>query len=209
WRPVTFGPPPAAHPLVTLEHGVGRVELDGEVLLEVEAPELWWPNGLGGQRLYRAGEFEVGFRTVALDDYTLVVNGERAAIKGWNWVPIDVLYGVPRPEKLEHLLRLAQRSGANLVRAWGGGVIESDEFYALCDRLGLLVWQEFSQSSSGIESVPSDDPGFVETLRADARAIVPRLAWHPSLAIWCAGNELDADDSTPAVAALRDVVREL
>jgi beta-mannosidase len=82
-------------------------------------------------------------------------------------------------------------------------VIESDEFYAHCDRLGILVWQEFAQSSSGLESIPSDDPDFVATLAADAREIVPRRAHHPSLAIWCGGNELDADDSHPAIAVLR------
>jgi beta-mannosidase len=199
-----------SYPRVSYADGVGRVELDGELLLEVEQPELWWPNGLGEPRLYDAGGFEVGFRTVELDaDYSLLVNGTRTAIRGWNWVPLDVLYGVPRPDKLAHLLGLVQRSGANLLRVWGGGLIESDELYSLCDRLGLLVWQEFSQSSSGLESMPSDDPDFVATLAADAREIVPQRAHHPSLAIWCGGNELDGDDSTPALAALRDVVREL
>jgi beta-mannosidase len=201
---------PRSYPRVTFDGAVGRVELNGELLLEVERPELWWPNGMGEQRLYRAGEFEVGFRTLELaDDYTLLVNGRAASIRGWNWVPLDVLYGVPRPEKLAHLLGLAQRAGVNLLRVWGGGVIESDEFYGLCDRLGLVVWQEFIQSSSGFESKPSDDPDFVATLAADAREIVPSRAHHPSLAIWCGGNELDADDSTPAIAALRDVVLEL
>lgn len=207
WRSVGA---PRAYPQVSFADGVGRVALDGEIVLEVEEPELWWPNGLGEQRLYRAGGFEVGFRTMTLDDrYTLTVNGVATPIRGWNWVPIDVNYGVPRPEKLARLLDLAHRSGANLLRVWGGGLIESEEFYALCDRLGLLVWQEFSQSSSGLESIPSDDPDFVATLAADARRIVPSLAHHPSLAIWCGGNELDADDSTPAIAALRDVVRDL
>ena len=207
WRPVRE---PRSVPRVTFDGRVGRVELDGEPVLEVEEPELWWPNGSGEPRLYDAGGFAVGFRTVELrDDYTLVVNGVETQIRGWNWVPLDVNYGVPRPEKLERLLRLAQSAGVNLLRVWGGGVIESDEFYAWCDRLGLLVWQEFSQSSSGIESVPSEDPEFVATLAADAREIVSSRAWHPSLAIWCGGNELDADDSTPAIAALRDVVLEL
>jgi beta-mannosidase len=207
WRPVGEA---RAIPRVWFDGRTGRVELDGEVLLEVEDPELWWPNRSGEPRLYRAGGFDVGFRTVELrDDYTLVVNGAETPILGWNWVPLDVNYGVPRPEKLERLLRLAQRAGVNLLRVWGGGVIESDEFYGWCDRLGLLVWQEFSQSSSGLESIPSDDPEFVATLAADAREIVPSRAWHPSLAIWCSGNELDADDSTPATAALREVVQEL
>jgi hypothetical protein len=130
-------------------------------------------------------------------------------VKGWNWVPVDAVYGVPRPEKVERLLRLAAGSGANLIRVWGGGLLESEHFYGLCDELGLAVWQEFSQSSSGIESVPSTDPAFVATLAEDARHIVPRLARHPSLAVWCGGNELDADDTSPALAALRGVVTEL
>jgi beta-mannosidase len=210
WRPVTMNPSREGFPFVRLEDGVGVVELDGETVLRVESPELWWPNGLGPQRLYRAGDFEVGFRTVELDDeYRLVVNGTPVQIKGWNWVPLDALYGVPRPDKLSHLLRLAARAGCNLLRVWGGGLLESHEFYEHCDRLGLLVWQEFSQSSSGLESVPSDDPEFVATMVADAREIVPRLRRHPSLAIWCGGNELDGDDSTPVLAALGAVVREL
>jgi hypothetical protein len=143
------------------------------------------------------------------DHYRLVADGEAQLVKGWNWVPVDALYGVPRPEKVERLLRLAAGSGANLIRVWGGGLLESEHFYELCDELGLAVWQEFSQSSSGMESVPSSDPAFVETLAADARQIVPRLARHPSLAVWCGGNELDGDDRAPALAALRDVVREL
>jgi beta-mannosidase len=225
WRSVTLDPPPEVFPRVTLAHGVGRVEIGDEVVLEVEQPELWWPNGMGEQRLYRAGDLEVGFRTIELVPnegapadalpYTLVVNGERVYMRGWNWVPIDALYGVPRPEKLAHLLELAARANVNVLRVWGGGVIESEEFYAHCDRLGLLVWQEFAQSSSGLESTPSDDPAFVATLAEDARQIVPRRAHHPSLFAWCGGNELaypdgePIDERSPAIRALGDVVREL
>jgi beta-mannosidase len=224
WRRV--GEPRARPPRVEFDGSTGRVVgAGGELLLEVESPELWWPNGSGEQRLYRAGEWEVGFRTIELlpnEDapegalpYTLVVNGGRVFMRGWNWTPIDVLYGVPRPEKLEHLLTLAARANANVLRVWGGGVIESEEFYALCDRLGLLVWQEFSQSSSGLESTPSDDSGFVAALAADAREIVPSRAHHPSLFAWGGGNELawpdgePIDERSPAVRALGDAVREL
>ena len=210
WRPVTLDPAPARRPQISLEDGVGTVELDGEVVLRVDEPRLWWPNGMGEPHLYEVEEFRVGFRTVELTaDYALVVNGVRTPIKGWNWCPIDPLYGVPRPEKLQRLLELAAAAHVNLVRVWGGGLIETDEFYDHCDRLGLLVWQEFSQSSSGIESKPSDEPPFLATLARDAREIVPRLRHRPSLAIWCGGNELDGDDSTPALAALRTVVRAL
>jgi hypothetical protein len=148
-------------------------------------------------------------RATLADDYSLVVDGGRAVIKGWNWVPVDALYGVPRPGKVERLLRLAASSGANLIRVWGGGLIETPEFYELCDELGLNVWQEFSQSSSGLESVPSGEPEFIRSVVAEAREIVVRLRRHPSLAIWGGGNELDGDDSTPVLAALRRVVAEL
>jgi beta-mannosidase len=216
---------PRSYPRVSFDGAVGRVELDGELVLEVEQPELWWPNGGGAQRLYDAGEWHVGFRTVSLEPnegapagalpYTLHVNGERIFMRGWNWVPIDVNYGVPRPEKLERLLRLAQRANVNVLRVWGGGVIESEEFYGWCDRLGILVWQEFSQSSSGLESTPSENPEFVAALADDARVIVPSRAHHPSLFAWCGGNELawpdgePIDERSPAIAALGDVVREL
>lgn len=207
WRAVVADAPPELLYRVTLVDGVGRVDANGETILEIDDPELWWPNGMGEPRLYRAGEIDVGFRTVELtEDYELVVNSVRTEIRGWNWVPIDVCYGVPRPEKLVRLLELAHRANVNLLRVWGGGVIESPEFYAHCDRLGILVWQEFAQSSSGLESIPSDDPAFIATLVADAREIVPRRAHHPSLAIWCGGNELDADDTHPTLAALRDTV---
>ncbi|HZS23548.1 MAG TPA: glycoside hydrolase family 2 TIM barrel-domain containing protein [Gaiellaceae bacterium] len=215
WRSVVLhdDPPADEQPVVTLEDGVGVVRLGGEEV-RIEEPELWWPNGSGAQRLYHvelAGRpFEVGFRTVELrDGYSLVVNGERVAIRGWNWTPIDPLYGVPRPEKLARLLELAARANVNLLRVWGGGLIESEEFYAHCDRLGLLVWQEFSQSSSGLDSTPAADEEFVRTLADDARAIVPGRRAHPSLAVWCGGNELTADDSHPALGALRGVVEEL
>jgi beta-mannosidase len=209
WRPVVLDPPREAVPVVRYEDGVGTVEVDGAEVLRVEEPELWWPNGLGAQRLYDAAGFQVGFRTVELDGYALRVNDVHTPIKGWNWVPLDALYGVPHPEKLAHVLGLAARAGANLLRVWGGGLIETPDFYELCDRLGLLVWQEFAQSSSGIESVPADDLAVVATMTEDARAIVPRRRRHPSLALWCGGNELDGDDSTPVLAALKQVVTEL
>jgi beta-mannosidase len=213
WRSVTLAERPERHPVVTLAGGVGTVTADGEELLRVEGPELWWPNGLGQQRLYPyeldGRTLYAGFRTVELDGHRLVVNGAAIYVKGWNWCPVDALYGVPRPAKLDRLLGLAQRAHVNVLRVWGGGLLETPEFYERCDRLGLLVWQEFSQSSSGMESVPADDDAFVSLLRDEARAIVPRLRRHASLALWCGGNELDADDSHPALAALRDVVQEL
>ncbi len=211
-------------------------ELTGSVT--VPQPRLWWPNGLGDQPLYdvelRVSEPDGGsaswqgrtgfrhVRMVANDGaepgalpYTAVVNGRRIELLGWNWAPADALYGDIDAAKVEHVVDLAARSGARLMRVWGGGLVETPDFYAACDRAGLLIWQEFSQSSSGLQSAPSRDPGFVDHLRAEAGAVVPGRTRHPSLLMWGGGNELEDDtgplseDRSPALAALREEVARL
>jgi len=228
---------PGASGLILLDAD-GEVVASGNQRLIVPDPRLWWPNGYGSPYLYRLvvtayadgtvsdrRELDIGLRELrfhradgAGEDaapYGIEVNGQRIFGKGWNWVPMDLSYGVPRPDRLEHLLDLAAGAGVNLLRVWGGGLIETPEFYAGCDRRGLLVWQEFAQSSSGISSTPADDDAFVSMMRAQAEQIVPRLRSHPSLAIWGGGNELQAgegeplDDRTPVLAALADVVQRL
>ncbi len=147
--------------------------------------------------------------------YTFMVNGRKIYAKGWNWVPMDVMYSVPRPEKLERLLTLAKRAHVNLLRVWGGGLIETEEFYEQCDRLGIMVWQEFIQSSSGIDNIPSTSADYVQAITEAAEQIIPRKRNHPSLAIWCGGNELTGgaeqplDDSHPVLAGLKSVVKRL
>ncbi|MGN6760733.1 MAG: glycosyl hydrolase 2 galactose-binding domain-containing protein [Leifsonia sp.] len=212
----------------------------GEASASVRIPgvELWWPTTFGAQPLYTVtvalgdadGEADrtlrqVGFRTAELVPnsgapadalpYTAVVNGVTVPLFGWNWTPADTLFGSIEERTVEHLLGLAAASGARLIRVWGGGLIESEHFYATCDRLGLLVWQEFSQSSSGMQSAPSTDPAFVALMRAEAEALVPTRVHHPSLLLWGGGNELDegglplSDGRSPVLAALSKVVRGL
>jgi beta-mannosidase len=207
----------------------------------IENPHLWWPNGYGDQPLYHAtvtvasvdhpledpGQRSVtfGLRTVevtanATDDptappYTFIVNGRRVYINGWNWVPLDALYGVEQPDKLDAALELARRAHVNLLRVNGVGVIERADFYERCDRMGLMVWQEFLVTSSEQDRKPSEDPAYLADVVAEARRIVPRRRNHPSLVIWCAGNELEGgdklplDDSEPLIGALRLVAAEL
>lgn len=217
--------------------------LDGAVVsscagpaLSLNRPLLWWPNGSGSPHTYRLvaqrgsqeRSFSIGFRSLELvpnpgapagaRPYTFRVNGREIFAKGWNWVPIDALYGVPRPTKLAHLLGLAAASGANLVRVWGGGLLETAEFYDLCDRLGLMVWQEFSLSSSGMGSVPSAEPRYLATMANEAPIVVAERRHHPSLALWCGGNELAAsapdrddiplDEACPVIALLAGAVAE-
>ena len=147
--------------------------------------------------------------------YTFMVNRRKIYAKGWNWVPIDVMYSVPRPAKLERLLTLAERAHVNLLRVWGGGLIEKEAFYEQCDRLGIMVWQEFIQSSSGIDNIPSTSDEYVQALTEAAEHIISRKRNHPSLTVWCGGNELSGgieqplDDSHPVLAALKAVVKRL
>ena len=210
-----------------------------EIALGLDAPRLWWPNGAGERTIYRLRvrvvgpdgaaiderTVPVGFRTLALvpnegapaaaRPYTIEVNGRQIYATGWNWVPLDVLHGVDRRDALRHLLRLAEDAHVNLLRVWGGGLIESDDFYDECDQRGILVWQEFIQSSSGAESRPSPEPAFRDLMAGEAEQIVPLVRNHPSLAIWCGGNELAGPDGSPlgdgdaVVDALRDVVARL
>ncbi|MCZ4602688.1 hypothetical protein O3S80_02620 [Streptomyces sp. Lzd4kr] len=201
--------------------GAGDAESACELVLP--AVELWWPNGHGEQPLYtvtveardadgvpvgRPIVHRTGFRRLRMVPnpgapadalpYTLEVNGRRIQAKGWNWVPHDALYGVPRPDRLEHLLQLAADAHVTLLRVWGGGLIETRAFYERCDRLGLLVWQEFILSSSGIDSVPAADEEYLALMDREARTILPRLRHHPALAVWGPGNELhDTATATP------------
>ena len=205
---------------------------DGEngLRLEVADVDLWWPAGHGDPALYdlvvTAGsdqrEVRVGFREASLGPnpgapdgalpYTGLVNGRAVALVGWNWAPVDLLFGTVDAERVRHLVAVAADSGARILRVWGGGLIESDEFYDACDENGILVWQEFSQSSSGMQSAPADDPAFVAHAVEEAERAAARLSRHPSLFLWCGGNELEDDEGpldesrSPVLAALRETV---
>lgn len=208
-----------------------------ELVLEPPSPRRWWPNGFGEPYLHTLDtvvrcdgrpsderRLRVGFRDVAFVHegperalpYRLTVGGRPVDILGWNWVPADALYGAVEEARLRHLLGLARDAGVTMLRVWGGGLIESRTFYDICDEYGLLVWQEFAQSSSGMSSVPSEDPEFVARMAAEASAIVPGRRNHVSLVAWCGGNELQdaggvplTDDGSPVLAALHEVVARL
>ncbi|GAA1667436.1 glycoside hydrolase family 2 protein [Glycomyces endophyticus] len=172
----------------------------------VDDPELWWPHDRGGQPLYdvsvslRSGGEEldswshrVGFRTVELDTepdadgrpYTLRINGEAVWVKGVNWIPDEALFSRIDPARLERRLRQAVAAGIDYVRVWGGGVYESEDFYRLCDELGLMVGQDFLFACA---AYPEEEP-FWSEVEAEARDNLARLAPHPSLVTWTGNNE--------------------
>ncbi|MBP6963942.1 MAG: hypothetical protein KBC96_06000 [Armatimonadetes bacterium] len=203
-------------------------------LFAVKNPRLWWPNGHGDPNLYFAEvlvvsedgveldrrEFHFGFKRVrlvpnpGLDEgllpWNFEVNGKRIYLKGWNWVPADSMYGTVTAERYERLVRLAKEANVNLLRVWGGGLIEKDEFYAACDRLGIMVWQEFILSSSGLDNDPPNDPAYLNMIRRAAENIIPRRRNRACHAVWCGGNELTwkgRDDE--ALRTMREAVEVL
>ncbi|MFD7867934.1 glycoside hydrolase family 2 TIM barrel-domain containing protein [Streptomyces sp. NPDC059783] len=165
------------------------------VTLSVPRAEVWWPHSHGAQPLYevtvRAGDdvrtLRTGFRSVALDEdaFRIAVNGEDVFVRGVNWIPEDCFPTRVTRERLSARLDQAVAAGVNLVRVWGGGLYESDDFYALCDEKGLLVWQDFPFACA---AYPEEQPLWDE-VAAEARENVVRLAPHPSLVLWCGNNE--------------------
>lgn len=197
--------------------------------LELAEPELWWPNGLGDPHLYRLtialeqGEAvcdelitSVGIRTFELTrsdaprtaehwlGWQPKINGHEVFLRGMNWMPLDLLR--LSSTKYEHFLRLARESGVQLLRVWGGGLIETDEFFSLCDELGLLVWQDFPLNTDyRCGGLPLD------VWEQQVVWSIARLRNHPSLVVWCGGNEFDPylDVNAAAVGIMERSVTDL
>lgn len=194
----------------------GRIAGHGELTLRVAQPKLWWPNGEGPQPLYRLRlearrdgaiveiwELEIGFKHIewrpcagapadALP-WLCAVNGRAIFLQGVNWTPVRMGYQDVTREEVERLVTIYRDLGCNLLRVWGGGHLESEAFYAACDRAGLLVWQEFPLSSSGLDSNPPEDDAFIAQLTGVARHYLRARQHHACLLQWCGGNELQIE----------------
>ncbi|MBX3728347.1 MAG: glycoside hydrolase family 2 protein [Candidatus Sumerlaeia bacterium] len=188
--------------------------------LVVRDPRLWWPNGMGGQPLYdlrvelrdaagRVVDFRtrrIGLRTLALqrnadqwgESFAFVANGVPFFAKGANWIPPDSFPAGLLRTDYAPLLQSAVAANMNMLRVWGGGVFEHDDFYDLCDELGLCVWQDFMFTCS---SYPAYNDRWIASVEAEARDAVRRLRHHACLALWCGNNEIEmywvADQWTP------------
>ncbi|MEI2401085.1 glycoside hydrolase family 2 TIM barrel-domain containing protein, partial [Paenibacillus phytohabitans] len=203
------------------EIAVQPEEVEKHNVFQIEKPELWYPNGYGGQPLYRISlvlrdgerildhkQYKTGIRKLEYiqnDDspeealpYTVAINGKKIYLKGFNMTPLDHLYGNVTREHYQYLLKKIVRANGNMVRVWGGGIIEKEIFYELCDQYGILVWQEFIQSSSGIDNIPSKKPEFLKLLTETATAALKEKRNHVSLTIWSGGNELMDEDFKPS-----------
>ncbi|MCV2351469.1 beta-mannosidase [Paucibacter sp. Y2R2-4] len=193
----------AAERQLDLHSGENRIELP----VQIDRPQLWFPNGYGAQALYRY-DLEVleGARTVARkqlrtglrrielvrepDDkgksFYFRVNSIPIFAKGANTIPFDMFQPRVSPAQLRRVLQSARDAHMNMLRSWGGGYYESEAFFDLADELGLLVWQDF-MFGGGMQ--PAYDPAFRANVSMEAREQVRRLRHHPSLALWCGNNE--------------------
>lgn len=179
----------------------------GEAKLTVEKPQLWWPVGMGPQNMYDVrvelrdaqgrtvdrNARRIGLRTVQWiakteqTPLTLAVNGRRFFAKGSNWVPADALVVRSTAEHERKMIQKAVDANFNMLRLWGGGHYENDDFFTACDEKGLLVWFEFKYADA---TYPSFDPIWLANIRAEAADQVRRVRHHPSIAVWSGNNEV-------------------
>ncbi len=178
------------------------------VPLRMVAPKLWYPVGYGAQSRYRFSaqihvgreltahaESKTGLRSVELrrvpdpwgKSFEFVVNGISVFAKGADVIPFDSFPNRVTPEIHRNILQSARDAHMNMVREWGGGYYESDDFYDICDELGIMVWQEFM---FGGDMVPGD-VAFQENVRQEAIDQIKRLRDHPSVVLWCGNNEVE------------------
>jgi len=187
-----------------LNAGINHVS----VPIRIAAPKLWYPAGYGAQSRYRFSaairigrdaathaEIKTGLRSVELrratdewgKSFEFVVNGISVFAKGADVIPFDSFPNRVTPEIHRNVLQAARDAHMNMVREWGGGYYESDDFFDICDELGIMVWQEFM---FGGDMVPGD-VAFQENVRQEAVDQIKRLRDHPSIVVWCGNNEVE------------------
>ena len=120
--------------------------------------------------------------------FTVSVNGVKVFCKGANWVPPDSLYGCVEADKYRSLLTAAKQGNFNMLRVWGGGRYEIPLFYELCDRLGLMIWQDFMFTNA---YYADDDKEFMNNIRIEFNDVIKRLRNYTCVTLWCGNNEIN------------------
>ncbi len=177
----------------------------------VEDPQLWYCNTMGKQPLYTVSasvisdegmtadkkEKRIGLRTLFLDRkkdkygscFCFYINGEPIFAKGANLVPLHMIYTSVTNEDIRNVLEKCRDANMNMLRVWGGGFYESDEFYDLCDEMGILVWQDCAFACC---AYPFMDGDFLFEVREEIAQNVSRIRHHASLCLWCGNNEIES-----------------
>ncbi len=179
------------------------------MLLHIERPILWWPRGYGVPHqyhlkveLYRENELldvtetDFGIRTIRLNrtadpqgcTFEFEVNGQPIYAKGANWMPLSLFSNAQTESDYAGILKQAAGAHFNMLRVWGGGIYEHPEFYRQCDRLGILVWQDFMFATAYYP----DRKWFSDIIHEEARSVITQLRNHPSLALWCGNSRIDS-----------------
>ena len=192
-------------PDVLLRSGINYIDMD----INVENPQLWWPNGMGGQPLYDVSAavtcrgklweyplFKYGIRIITLDTsrvdaenrkFELLVNGFPIFCKGGDWIPSDSIYARVSPEKYDFLVQEAKEANFNMLRIWGGGIYERDEFYDACDKAGIMVWQDIMFACG---TFPDHIKDFYALVGHEVDYQTKRLRNRACLAMFCGNNEI-------------------
>jgi beta-mannosidase len=189
---------------VDLHPGINHFDLP----LQIDSPELWYPAGYGGQPRYelnvhlRIGKADedhasvhTGLRSVVLRrdldqwgrSFEFVINGIPVFGKGADVIPFDSFPNRVTTTQYRRILESARDANMNMIRHWGGGYYETDEFYDLCDELGIMIWQDFMFGNDW-------QPGtyaFKQNVEKEAEYQVRRLRDHPSIILFCGNNETE------------------
>ena len=184
------------------------LDLNGKTEITVENPKLWWPNGLGDQPLYRMnfrvcrnGEEahkvtkQIGLRTLTVstekdeygEEFCHVVNGKKFFAMGADYIPEDSILSWRSPARTEKLIRDCVKANYNSLRVWGGGFYPDDYFYELCDKYGLVVWQDFMFACMNV--LMSEE--FTANVKAEFIDVLKRIRHHACIGLLCGNNEME------------------
>ena len=187
WYPAGYGAQPLYTVTVTspTSKKTEKIGIRKVTIIQIEDPEgSEYKNlSLELQKLPHLAEFD---KNKATAGFIIAVNNVRIMCKGGDWVPCDPFPSSESPEKITRLLEMSVAGGVNMIRVWGGGIFERDEFYSECDRLGILVSQDFLMACG---TYPEHEEWFIKALNKETRAAALRLRNRACLVYWCGDNE--------------------